>query len=135
MTDPYGVKEYLEKYGSDDAKVLAMIIHGNTELFSMSAHEGMDALRRLADLELENYTMRQLVSRGYSFTFKSDGVKVTILDGNFFLARHVLDAIYHLAGTFCPPPSEEKPITMTDTWPESLKETVKRYLESRGLVV
>lgn len=135
MTDPRGVKNYLAKYGSEDAKLLAMIIDGSTELFSTSTHEGMDILKRLADLELENYTMRQLVMRGYNFTFRANGVKVTLRDGNFYLADTVLDAIFLLAGTFCPPANDGNSITKTDTWPDDLKEDVLNYLASQGRAI
>lgn len=125
--------EHIENYGTTEVSDLASVIYGSASKFGRASWDGMETLRRLSDMELELHAMHLLVVRGYSFTFKSDGVKVTILDGNSYLARDLADALYHLAGTFCIPASDENPISRTDDWPDELKKEVKNYLACQGL--
>jgi hypothetical protein len=65
MSSPKDLKDHIDRFGSEDAKLLATVVTLNTDPLSMGQHDGMEALKRLSDLELEVRVLDLLIAEGY----------------------------------------------------------------------
>jgi hypothetical protein len=123
MSTPDECVSLINEYGSEDTKLIAMLIYTSTFEHSMSRHDGMEAVLRLAKAELEQQILRVLQEEGCELRLSTTSGRtvITFPTSGDISGPRLLVVVESAARAF------------GDQWSLRLREVIARYLLINGI--